>query len=432
MRRLPTHTAAPAASAAAASRFVAQRRSFAAAPWPNEAAPPDAILGLTVAFLADKDANKVNLGVGAYRDSAGHPFVLESVKKAEKTIVESTGSNVLNHEYAPISGVPTFVDLAKRLTFTGSAKSEGALSVDAASVQSISGTGALRLAADFLERKCGVKEIFMPTPTWGNHGSIMTHANLTPKAYRYYDNGKNALDMEGLLEDLRAAPQGSAVLLHACAHNPTGYDPTQEQWKAISDVCKERDHICFFDSAYQGFASGDPVTDSWSIRHFVEQGHRVLVTQSFAKNMGMYGQRAGALHVVCENSAQAASVESHLKVLIRANYSSPPLHGARVVAEVLTSHHDEWLRELKGMADRINTCRGLLRQGIEDAGSTKSWSHVTDQIGMFAFTGLTKDQVQTMIKEHHIYLTNDGRISMAGVNKDNVDYIAKAIHAVSQ
>jgi len=235
-----------------------------------------------------------------------------------------------------------------------------------------------------------------------------------------------------MLEDIGKAPEGSVMLLHACAHNPTGVDPTQEQWKEIAAVIKQRKHLTWFDSAYQGFASGDLERDAWALRYFTEQGFEMLACQSFAKNFGLYGERIGGLHVVTPSAASVAIVISQLNVIIRPLYSNPPKHGAQIVVRVLSDPelYAEWRSELSAMSNRIIQMRALLVQHLTKLGTPGDWSHITSQIGMFSFTGLTTKQCELLIKQHHIYLLTSGRISMAGINTKNVQYLAQCIDAV--
>ena len=284
-----------------------------------------------------------------------------------------------------------------------------------------------------LLRKHGHTHIYLPNPTWGNHIPIFGNAGLEVRKYRYYDAEHSSLDFAGMVADLQEMPAGSCVLLHACAHNPTGMDPTLEQWKQLSDICKEKKLMPFFDCAYQGFASGDAELDAAAVRMFVEDGHLIAMVQSFSKNFGLYGHRIGALSVVGSTEAEASRVVSQMKMVIRPMYSNPPRHGARIVSTILTDPALtlQFQEQCKGMADRINTMRAALRSRLEE-GSTKSWEHITKQIGMFAYSGMTKDQVTVLRDTHHIYCTLDGRISMAGVTSGNVDYIADAIRDVTK
>ncbi|CAK1544209.1 unnamed protein product [Leptosia nina] len=397
--------------------------------WGNvEMGPPDVILGITEAYKRDTNPKKVNLGVGAYRDDNGNPFVLPSVRKAEE-IIHKKG---LNHEYAPIGGEASYTDAVAKLAF--GENSPVLKNKTNVTVQTLSGTGALRLGLEFITKHYAKnKEIWMPTPTWGNHPQICNTLNLSHKKYRYYDPKTHGFDLQGAIEDISKIPEGSIILLHACAHNPTGVDPKPADWEKLSHVIKERKLYPFFDMAYQGFATGDVDGDAFAVRHFVKEGHQVTLAQSFAKNMGLYGERAGALTFLCGDEGSAAKVMSQVKIMIRVMYSNPPLYGARLVQEILNTPElkKQWLADVKSMADRIISMRTKLRAGIEGAGNKQPWQHITDQIGMFCYTGLKPEQVERLTKEFHIYLTKDGRISVAGISSKNVDYVAEAMHKVT-
>jgi len=386
--------------------------------------PPDAILGIVEKFLNDPAEQKETLSAGAYRDDDGLPFVLKCVREAETRLL----AQELNHEYAPIIGLKAFVDHS--LGFALGQDSSAIAEKRVSAVQTLSGTGACRLATSFIKRFV-TDSIYVPDPTWGNHIPISTDSGLKVHKYRYLDRETQGLDLTGLLEDVNDAPDGSAFLLHACAHNPTGVDPRPEQWKEISALMKEKGHLAFFDCAYQGFASGDADADAFSIRHFVEEGHQIMLSQSFAKNFGLYGQRVGCFSVVCKDAEESERVLSQIKILVRPMYSSPPIHGARLVQTILED--DEltslWRQECKGMADRIIDMRHALRNRLED-GSSRDWRHVTDQIGMFCYSGLSKQEVERLASEFHVYFTLDGRISVAGLTTKNVDYVAESIKAV--
>jgi len=402
--------------------------SRSASTWANvQQGPPDAILGITEAFKADSFGEKINLGVGAYRDDKGKPYVLPSVRTAEKKIVDSE----MDKEYAGITGVPSFTKAAAILAY---GPDSAPIKEDRVVItQSISGTGALRIGGEFLARFFpNGKKIFIPTPSWANHNAVFKDSGLDVQKYRYYNKDTIGLDFEGMVADLRSAPDGSMVLLHACAHNPTGIDPTEAQWKQISDVVKEKSHYPFFDMAYQGFASGDTNKDAFPIRHFINEGHNLCLAQSFAKNMGLYGERVGAFSIVTESPEEKKRVDSQLKILVRPLYSNPPVHGARIASEILNDPglNKQWLDEVKGMADRIISMRALLKKNLEDLGSKHDWSHITSQIGMFAYTGLTPVQMDQLAKEH-VYATKDGRISVAGITTGNVKRLAEAIHKVT-
>ncbi|KAI8818110.1 putative aspartate aminotransferase mitochondrial precursor [Fimicolochytrium jonesii] len=392
--------------------------------------PPDPILGVTEAFKADKNPNKMNLGVGAYRDDAGRPYVLSSVRKAERSIHDLA----LDKEYIPITGVPEYNKLAAELAYGDAAVlKEGRV----ATAQSLSGTGALRLGGEFLARwykGAGGKKIYLPTPSWGNHTPIFRDAGLEVKQYTYFDKKTNGLDFDGMIKDLKSIPDESVVLLHACAHNPTGVDPTPEQWKEICHIVKQKKHLPFFDMAYQGFASGDTSRDAFALRHFVKEGHQVLLAQSFAKNMGMYGERVGLFSIVTASAEETRRVDSQVKILIRPLYSSPPLSGPRIVKQVLADPtlRTEWLAEVKTMADRIITMRASLRGHLENTYKSQlPWEHITSQIGMFCYSGLSPEQVDKLRSQASVYLTRDGRISIAGITSKNVEYLAKSIHDVT-
>lgn len=271
--------------------------------------------------------------------------------------------------------------------------------------------------------------LYVSKPTWGNHQAIFKAAGIEVREYRYFKPATRGLDIEGMLADLASAPAGSAVMLHTCAHNPTGVDPTKEQWKAIFEACKKNSLYPFFDTAYQGFTSGSLDEDAWGLRYFLDNGFEMIIAQSYAKVMGLYGERTGALHVVCQDKETADKVMSQVKILIRTNYSSPPKHGARIASLILNNveMRKEWLGQLVQVTKRMNDMRNALRAALEKSGVKGDWSHITTQIGMFSFTGLTEKQVEQMIKKHSIYMTKDGRISVCGINTKNVEYIAAAI-----
>jgi aspartate/tyrosine/aromatic aminotransferase len=388
-------------------------------------APPDAILGVTEAWKACSDPKKLNLGVGAYRDEAGKPVVLRVVHDAEERILADPAGN---HEYLPIGGLPEFCRAAAELAYgkDSPALAEGRIAI----LQSLSGTGSLRVGGEFLSRFYpNSKIIYVPDPTWANHHAIFQRAGLEVRKYRYYHPATRGLDFEGMKEDLAAAPEGAVVLLHACAHNPTGVDPTPEQWQGILDVVKFRQLLPFFDSAYQGFASGDLDRDGAALRLFANSGLEMLLAQSFAKNMGLYGERVGTISAVIGDAAVKGRVESQLRVVARAMYSNPPKHGAAVASAVLNDPDmfARWQQELKGMADRIITMRHKLKEELLAAGAPGSWDHIVDQIGMFSYTGLTPEQVAHMTEKWHVFMTRDGRISMAGLSGEKCKYLAEAM-----
>ena len=276
----------------------------------------------------------------------------------------------------------------------------------------------------------------MSNPTWANHHQVFTNVGLTLASYPYWDPDTKGLNIVGMLQALEKAPEHSLILLHACAHNPTGVDPTQDQWRQIAEVMKRRNLFPFFDTAYQGFASGDLAKDGWSIRYFIEQGFELIIAQSYAKNFGLYGQRAGCFHYVAAPGAGAAEqttrVGSQLSILQRSEISNPPIYGARIASLVLNDAtlFAQWEENLCTMSSRIIDMRKALRGRLEQLGTPGTWNHITDQIGMFSFTGLTEQQVARLRSDGHIYMTKNGRISMAGLNTKNVEYVATQIDKV--
>ncbi|KXL43114.1 hypothetical protein M433DRAFT_131148 [Acidomyces richmondensis BFW] len=417
------------AAQTARSSVITQHSIRTASVWANVSqGPPDAILGITEAFKKDPKPTKINLGVGAYRDDQGKPYVLPSVREAEQRVLKAN----MDKEYAPITGVPDFTRAAALLAYGSDCAplKEGSIAI----TQSISGTGALRIGGAFLQRFFpGEKTIYIPTPSWANHKAVFSDSGLQVKQYRYYNKDTIGLDFDGMVEDIKKMPKGSMILLHACAHNPTGVDPTEEQWRAISDAVKAGEHFPFFDMAYQGFASGDTDKDAFALRYFIKQGHTPALAQSFAKNMGLYGERVGAFSIVTASPEEKTRVDSQIKILVRPLYSNPPVHGARVASTILNDPalNKQWLGEVKGMADRIIKMRALLKGNLEKLGSKHNWNHITDQIGMFAYTGLKPEQMSKLAEEHSVYATKDGRISVAGITTENVGRLAEAIYKIT-
>ncbi|KAI1290137.1 Aspartate aminotransferase, cytoplasmic [Halotydeus destructor] len=391
-----------------------------------QGAPPVEIFALMAKYKEDVDPNKVDLGVGAYRTDEAKPWVLPVVRKAELAI---SSDESLNHEYLPILGLAEFSKAATSMLLGSEsvALTEGR----AFGIQALSGTGALRVGADFLARTVGLKTAYASAPSWPNHKLIFENAGFSEfKSYRYWDAANRALDFNGFCEDLNAAPEGSVILLHACAHNPTGVDPTDDQWAAIADIIEAKNLFPFFDCAYQGFASGDLERDSRTVRYFVSRGFELFCAQSFAKNFGLYNERAGNLTVVVKQAEVIANIKAQLTLVVRGNYSNPPAHGARIVHHVLSDAalYDEWKTNIKSMSGRILEMRKALRDKLEALGTPGKWDHITSQIGMFSFTGLTPAQVDYLVESCHIYLTKNGRVSICGLNTKNIDYVAKAIH----
>lgn len=305
------------------------------------------------------------------------------------------------------------------------------------SMQTISGTGAVHLGALFLARFYkGNRQVYVSNPTWANHHQIFNNVGLETVNYPYFDKKTRGLDFDGMKSTIQNAPDGSIILLHPCAHNPTGVDPTLDQWKELAAIIRSKKHFPFFDCAYQGFASGSLARDAAAVRYFIEQGFELVIAQSFAKNFGLYGERAGCFHVVTGPGPDAKStigrIASQLAILQRSEISNPPLYGARIAATVLNDEalFKEWEGNLEEMSGRIIDMRNALRSKLEALNTPGTWNHITDQIGMFSFTGLSEANVQQLRDEYHIYMTKNGRISMAGLNTNNIDHVASSINKV--
>ena len=389
--------------------------------------PPDAVFGVLDSYNQDPDPNKVNLTIGAYRTDEGDPWVLPIVKATELALAQDV---LQDHEYLAISGLAAFLESSAKLTL--GASSPIILENRYAAVQTIGGTGAVRIGMDFVKKFSKSKVFYLPNPTWPNHNKILTELGLEIRMYRYYDVDKNCVDEEGMLEDLRAAPEGASVLVHAVAHNPTGMDPTKEQWKKMVGILRERSLIPFADFAYQGFASGDLDKDAWAVRYLVEQGLNVIIAQSYSKNFGLYNERVGCLIITCPIPETASCVKSQLTVLCRITWSNPSNHGARIVATVLNNPamYAEWKENLRVMSNRLCQMRQALYDRLRVLGTPGNWEHILAQIGMFSYTGLKANQIEMLTKKFHIYLMKTGRISLAGLNSKNLDYVAKGIHEV--
>merc|ERR1719427_474290 len=394
-----------------------------------EAAPPIEVFKLSRDFTADTDSRKVSLGVGAYRTDEGKPWILPCVKTAEKKLAEQIQAESINHEYLPVLGLESFSSAATKMLLGDSCKA--ILENKAFGIQALSGTGALRIGAEFLSRITGFKTCYYSDPTWGNHGLVFKNAGFKDLyKYRYWDPIKKRLDFDGMMEDLEDAPTNSVIILHACAHNSTGIDPTKDQWIKIADLMERKNLFPFFDCAYQGFASGCLDTDAWSVRYFVQRGFEIFCSQSFSKNFGLYNERAGNLTVVVKNEGHVANFKSQMTLIVRAMYSNPPAHGCRIVDMVMgdPALYAEWKDCIKVMANRIIAMWAGLRERLEKLKTPGDWSHITSQIGMFSYTGLTPSQADFLVKEKHVYLLKCGRISMCGVTPSNIDYVASSIH----
>ncbi|KAM1022478.1 hypothetical protein ACFX15_042606 [Malus domestica] len=386
--------------------------------------PEVPLYAMQAAYGKDPSPQKLNLGIGVYRTEDGRPVLLDVVSRAERLLVNDLSSF---KEYLPITGMPDFNRLSAALVL--GADSPAIRDNRVTTAQCLSGSGSIRIGADFLAKHYGQHRIvYMSQQTYGNHPNFFSAAGIAIKTYRYYDPGTRGLDFQGMLEDLRSSPTGAIVLLQACAQNPTGVDPTMSQWEQIRQLMRSKGLLPFFDCAYQGFVSGNLEEDAQSIRLFVADGGESLIAQSYSKNMGLYGERVGALSIVCKTAEVASNVESQLKLVIRPMYSNPPIHGAAIVAAILKDRdmYNEWSNEVKAMADRLMSMRQHLFNALRTPGD---WSHIIRQVGMFTFSGLSPEQVAFITKEYHIYLPSDGRINMAGLGPKTVPHLADAIHA---
>lgn len=398
-------------------------------------APPDKILGISEAYQKDTNGSKINLGVGAYRDNLGKPIVFPSVKKAETVLLEREADK----EYTGIIGSKKYQDSVRQFIFNNSGKdAAGKQLIDGnriVTAQTISGTGSLRVIADFLKRFNSADNIIVPKPTWANHVAVFTDAGIAADYYAYYDVQQNDLDFANLKQSISNAPNESIILLHACCHNPTGMDLTPEQWEEVLAIVQEKKLFPLVDMAYQGFASGSPYEDIGLIRRLNElvvEGKipTYALCQSFAKNMGLYGERTGSISIVTELAEQSKAIESQLKKLIRPMYSNPPIHGLRIVETIFSDENllQEWLADLDAVVGRLNVVRDKLYQKLDK--SNYNWDHLLKQRGMFIYTGLSAEQVRELRDKYSVYATEDGRFSISGVNENNVDYLADAINQV--
>jgi len=389
-------------------------------------APPDKIFHTKAAFKADASPAKINLGIGAFRTNEGKPYVLNIVKRVEADLLNDTNAGKLNKEYLPIGGDGEFVGLSQGLILGDSSCLR---EKRVAGVQTLSGTGALRVLFNFVKNFFPSAVVYKSNPTWGNHRKIINKAGLAQRDYRFYNPKTMGLDIEGMLEDLSAAAPGSVVLLHACAHNPTGVDPSREEWNRIADLMQEKRLIPLFDCAYQGYATGSLSNDRWSVCMFAERGIEMMIAQSYSKNMGLYGERVGCASVVCADQESTKAADSQLRGVIRPMYSNPPKHGAYIAKRILgnPSYYQQWEKEMKMMSDRILEMRKMLKAEVDRLQTPGNWDHIMNQIGMFTYTGLTKEQVLGIRKKYAIYFLESGRISVAGLTSRNVRYFAEAM-----
>ena len=390
-----------------------------------EMAPRDPILGLNEQFAADSNPNKVNLGVGVYFDDNGKLPLLKCVQAAEKAMMDKPTAR----GYLPIDGIASYDSAVKTLVF--GADSDVVKAGRVATVQAVGGTGGLKIGADFLKKLNPNAKVLISDPSWENHKAIFTNAGFEVGTYKYYDAATRSVNFDGMIADLSAAAAGTVVVLHACCHNPTGYDITAAQWDKVIEVVKAKGLVAFLDMAYQGFGHGLK-EDGAVIGKFVAAGLNIFVSTSFSKSFSLYGERVGALSVVASNKDEAARVLSQLKIVIRTNYSNPPTHGGAVVSAVLNDPalRAQWEEELAEMRVRIKAMRQKLVDGLKAAGVKQDMSFITTQIGMFSYSGLSKDQMVRLRSEFGVYGTDTGRMCVAALNSKNVEYVCKAIAAV--
>lgn len=389
-----------------------------------ERVPGDAILGLIEAFKKDTNPQKVDLGVGVYKDAQGNTPVMRAVKEAEALLLK----NETTKTYIGSHGAPAYGEVVLPMVL-----GEGSPVLEAgraSATQSPGGTGALRLAADFIAKQLPGKGIWVSDPTWPNHHGIFTAAGIALHKYPYVD-ADNRLDFDGMLAALKQIPEGDVVVLHACCHNPTGVDPTLEQWAGIVEVIKARKLVPFLDIAYQGFGDGLE-EDAAVVRMFADQGLTMLISSSFSKSFSLYGERVGALTIVAGDKEEGARVLSQVKRVIRTNYSNPPTHGGTVVATVLNSPElfSLWSQELAEMRERIRLMRRQLVDKLKALGVAQDMEFVVKQRGMFSYSGLSAEQVERLRQDHAIYAVSSGRICVAALNSGNIDRVAQAIAAV--
>ncbi|QNN23854.1 aspartate/tyrosine/aromatic aminotransferase [Planctomycetales bacterium ZRK34] len=388
-------------------------------------APPDAILGLTEAFNADVNPNKINLSVGVYKDANGTTPVLGTVKEAERRLLETEKTK----SYKPMTGDPAYGKLVRALVFGDS--HDLVAGGRAITAHTPGGTGALRVAGDYLHRLHPEASIWLSDPTWANHNGIFTAAGLNINKYAYFDASINAVNFDKMFDSLKQIPAGDVVLLHGCCHNPTGADPTVAQWEQLGDLLAERGITPLVDFAYQGLGDGIDA-DAAGVRALAAKVDELFVCTSFSKNFGLYNERTGALTVVCKNTDHAAAVASQVKITIRTNYSNPPAHGAAIVTTVLDDAdlRAKWEEEVADMRHRINGMRQLFVEKMHALKPDHDFGFIVDQRGMFSFSGLTREQVETLKTKDSIYIVGSGRINVAGMTESNMDALCEAITRV--
>jgi len=390
--------------------------------------PPDSILGLLADYRDRVHPKKVNLTAGAYRCNEGKPWIMPSVRMA----IDQFNASNYNLEYIPINGHRPFIDLALDLAYGAGHPliKDGRL----ASIQTMSGCGAIYVGLQFYREFGTSKQVWYSNPTWPIQQTMAEYLGFDAIPYPYYNAETLGIDFDGMVRSLNTAEEGAMIMLHACSHNPTGFDLTQDQWRTIMDLCVQKKLLPYFDMAYQGFATGNLTTDNWAVRLFADNGVPFMCGTSFAKNMGLYGTRTGTLSVVCDTKSEATNVQSQLNKVGRNTWSSAPLHGCQIAEIVLKTPEIRtiWDQDLLTMSGRIREMREMFVQKLYDAGSPHDWSHILNQIGMFAFTGVGKKQCQRLMDEKAVYLTLNGRISIAGLNTGNMDYTVESFHQITK
>ncbi|WP_165007493.1 amino acid aminotransferase [Neisseria yangbaofengii] len=387
-----------------------------------QAAPADPILGLGEAFKIETRPEKVNLGIGVYKNAQGETPIVKAVKEAEKRLLDTETSK----NYLTIDGVAEYNAQTQILLF--GADHEIIANRRAKTAQSLGGTGALRVAAELAKRQLDVKNVWISNPTWPNHNAIFKAVGIEVHDYRYYNAAEHKLDWDGLIEDLSQAEKGDVVLLHGCCHNPTGIDPTPEQWDKLAQMSVEKGWLPLFDFAYQGFGNGLE-EDAYGLRSFLKCNKELLIASSYSKNFGMYSERVGAFTVVAENEDTANRVHSQVKTIIRTLYSNPASHGANTIALVLKDAglKAQWIAELDEMRGRIKAMREKFVELLKAKGATQNFDFIIEQNGMFSFSGLTPEQVDRLKNEFAVYIVRSGRINVAGMTDDNIDYLCESI-----
>lgn len=387
-----------------------------------QAAPADPILGLGEAFKAETRPEKVNLGIGVYKDAQGETPILPSVKEAETRLLAEEHTK----NYLTIDGVAAYNAATQTLLF---GKDSNIIKQKRAkTAQSLGGTGALRVAAEFIKRHTNAQNIWISAPTWPNHNAIFKAVGINIRDYRYYNQADHNLDWDGLIEDLSQARQGDVVLLHGCCHNPTGIDPTPAQWETLAKMSAEKGWLPLFDFAYQGFANGLE-EDAYGLRVFLKHNPELLISSSYSKNFGMYNERVGAFTVVAADEGTANRAFSQIKTIIRTLYSNPAAHGAATIGLILQDAElkEKWIEELAQMRARIKQMRQKFVDGLKASGAKQDFDFIIQQNGMFSFSGLSAEQVDRLKEEFAIYAVRSGRINVAGITENNLKYLCDSI-----